>query len=93
MLKSIVVAGVATLALTGAASAQVVVANPSGTCEKMGATGNGPPLGRDAVEASEACIAMRGVVPGQARAPLSREELISIILLSTLQTMPNSRGS
>ena len=92
-MKKIIVACVATLALTGSASAQDVVANPSGVCEKIGATGNGPPLGRDAVEASAACIAVRGVVPGRADAPLSRQELISIILLSTLQTMPNSRGS
>jgi hypothetical protein len=78
-------------ATAGTAAAQEMVAYQPSGCEKFAA--NSAAMDRDAVYARAACVAARAAVASPANGPLSREELLSILMLMSLQQSSGSHSS
>ena len=87
------VAAAALYVAPGAAAAQELATNQPGPCQKFARTSDVAPLGRDALYLQAACVAARAGVAAPANGPLSREELLSILMLMSLQQSPPSHTS
>ena len=79
-------------AVPGTAAAQQVAANQPGPCQKF-ARASEAPLARDAMYLQAACVVARAGVAAPGNGPLSREELLSILMLMSLQQSPPSHTS
>jgi hypothetical protein len=90
MRTAIMVAAAALFAAQGTAAAQQVAVNRTGPCQKFVQTSNMAALDRDAMYLQAACVAARAGVAAPGNGPLSREELLSILMLMSLQqSAPN----
>jgi hypothetical protein len=65
----------------------------AGPCQKFARTADVTPSAREAVYLQAACVAARAGVAAPANGPLSREELLSILMLMSLQQSPPSHSS
>jgi hypothetical protein len=87
------IAAIALFAAPATAAAQELATNQPGPCQKFVHTSDVAPSGRDALYLQAACVAARAGVAAPANGPLSREELLSILMLMTLQQSPPSHTS
>jgi hypothetical protein len=83
MLKVAVLAAAAMFAAPGVASAQELAANQPGPCQKFHPSGQ--VTGRDAMYVHAACVVARAGVAAPNNGPLTQEELVSILMLLSLQ--------
>jgi hypothetical protein len=75
------------------AAAQQLATNPAGPCQKFSHPSDVALSGRDALYLQAACVAARAGVAAPANGPLSREELLSILMLMSLQQSKTSHAS
>jgi len=80
------------LALPAAASAQQTRRIEPNSCQKFGAALPAA-TNQDLIYLQAACVAARAGVTSPANGPLSRDELISILMLLTLPERPTSHNS
>ena len=84
-MRTAILAAAVLLSAQGTAAAQQVAVNRAGPCQKFVQTSNMAALERDAMYLQAACVAARAGVAAPANGPLSREELLSILMLMSLQ--------
>ena len=89
---AMVTAVAAIWAATEAASAQELASYQPDSCQHF-APGKGSAESREALYARAACVAARAGVASPANGPLSREELLSILMLMTLQQGSGTHSS
>lgn len=90
MRTAILLAAVALYSAQGTAAAQQVAVNRTGPCQKFVQTSNMAALDRETMYLQAACVAARAGVAAPGNGPLSREELLSILMLMSLQQSPPS---
>jgi hypothetical protein len=93
MQKLMLVAAVALYAAPCTAAAQELAGIQTGPCQKFAHTAAVVPLGRDTLYLQAACVAARAGVAAPGNGPLSREELLSILILMSLQQSPPTHSS
>jgi len=91
MWKVAVFAAAAMFAAPGLASAQQMAANQPGPCQKFRSSGQVSE--RDAMYVQAACVAARAGVAAPNNGPLTQEELVSILMLLSLQQPPAAHTS
>jgi len=93
MRRLVLIAAVALYVAPCTAAAQELATIQTGPCQKFAHTSGVAPSGRDALYLQAACVAARAGVAAPANGPLSREELLSILMLMSLQQSPSSHSS
>ena len=81
------------LAMSGSATAQDSTATRADTCQKIGMNVSGSASAREGIYASATCIAARAGLSSSTTAPLTQQELVSILLLMTAQPAPKGNAS
>jgi len=89
----LVTAAAALFAAPCTAAAQQLATIQNGPCQKFAHTTDVAPSGREALYLQAACVVARAGVAAPANGPLSREELLSILMLMSLQQSPPSHSS
>jgi hypothetical protein len=93
MRRLMLVAVAALYAAPCTAAAQQLATIQTGPCQKFAHTTDVAPSGREALYLHAASVAARAGVAPPANGPLSREELLSILMLMSLQQSPPSHSS
>jgi hypothetical protein len=76
-----------------AAAAQQLATIQTGPCQKFAHAADVAPSAHEILYLQAACVAARAGVAAPANGPLSREELLSILMLMSLQQSPPSHSS
>lgn len=84
MKKAVVLLTAVLIASAGTASAQELAAYQPTSCQKL-AVGQAASTDRATLYTRAACVAARAAVAAPGNGPLSREELLSILMLMSLQ--------
>ena len=88
----VVAAAAAMLAPQDAASAQELASSQADGCQRF-TSSNGSGAEREALYAHATCVVARAGVAAPANGSLSREELLSILMLMSLQQSPGAHSS